>query len=81
MCIRDRYDPELAGVPQVCFKVPTGGGKTFLAANSLKPIFASMPHIHPKACLLYTSLRNDAARSEPETVPRRSVLIISHRDV
>lgn len=27
------------------------------------------------------SLRNDAARSEPETVPRRSVLIISHRDV
>ena len=43
------YNPELAGVPQVCFKVPTGGGKTFLAANSLKPIFASMPHIHPKA--------------------------------
>lgn len=23
------YNPELAGVPQVCFKVPTGGGKTF----------------------------------------------------
>ena len=43
------YNPELAGVPQVCFKVPTGGGKTFLAANSLKQIFASMPHIHPKA--------------------------------
>lgn len=43
------YNPELAGVPQVCFKVPTGGGKTFLATNSLKPIFASMPHIHPKA--------------------------------
>ena len=43
------YNPELSGVPQVCFKVPTGGGKTFLAANSLKPIFASMPHIHPKA--------------------------------
>ena len=43
------YNPELAGVPQVCFKVPTGGGKTFLAANSLKPIFGSMPYIHPKA--------------------------------
>ena len=27
----------------------TGGGKTFLAANSIKPIFDSMPHIHPKA--------------------------------
>lgn len=33
----------------MCFKVPTGGGKTFLAANSIKPIFDSMPHIHPKA--------------------------------
>ena len=43
------YNSELAGVPQVCFKVPTGGGKTFLAANSIKPIFDSMPHIHPKA--------------------------------
>lgn len=43
------YNVELAGVPQVCFKVPTGGGKTFLATNSLKPIFGSMPHIHPKA--------------------------------
>lgn len=42
------YKMELAGVPQVCFKVPTGGGKTFLAANSIKPIFDSMPHIHPK---------------------------------
>lgn len=44
-----QYNSELAGVPQVCFKVPTGGGKTFLAANSIKPIFDSMPHIHPKA--------------------------------
>ena len=43
------YNSELAGVPQVCFKVPTGGGKTFLAANSIKPIFDSMSHIHPKA--------------------------------
>lgn len=43
------YNSELAGVPQVCFKVPTGGGKTFMAANSIKPIFDSMPHIHPKA--------------------------------
>lgn len=43
------YNSELAGVPLVCFKVPTGGGKTFLAANSIKPIFDSMPHIHPKA--------------------------------
>lgn len=43
------YNAEISGVPQVCFKVPTGGGKTFLAANAIKPIFESMPHMHPKA--------------------------------
>lgn len=43
------YNSTIKGVPQVCLKVPTGGGKTFLAANAIKPIFDSMPHIHPKA--------------------------------
>lgn len=43
------YNASLQGVPHVCLKVPTGGGKTFLAANAIKPIFDSMPHIHPKA--------------------------------
>ena len=43
------YNAVLQGVPHVCLKVPTGGGKTFLAANAIKPIFDSMPHIHPKA--------------------------------
>lgn len=43
------YNSEIPGIPQVCFKVPTGGGKTFLAANSIKPIFDSMPNVHPKA--------------------------------
>ena len=42
------YNNEISGVPQICFKVPTGGGKTFLAANSIKPIFDSMPNVHPK---------------------------------
>lgn len=43
------YNSEIPGIPQVCFKVPTGGGKTFLAANAIKPIFDSMPNVHPKA--------------------------------
>ena len=43
------YKTTLSGVPQVCIKVPTGGGKTFLAANAIKPIFDSMPGHHPKA--------------------------------
>lgn len=43
------YKTTLPGVPQVCIKVPTGGGKTFLATNAIKPIFDSMPGKHPKA--------------------------------
>ena len=39
------YHTVLTGVPHVCIKVPTGGGKTFIAASSIKPIFAAMPHI------------------------------------
>jgi type III restriction enzyme len=30
-----RYIDTLSGVPSVCVKVPTGGGKTFIAANAL----------------------------------------------
>ena len=33
------YQNIILGVPQVCFKVPTGGGKTFMAAASLKIIY------------------------------------------
>ncbi len=34
------YRDTLPGAPQVCLKVPTGGGKTYLAACALEPIFA-----------------------------------------
>lgn len=36
-------------VPDVCFKVPTGGGKTYLAASSVKPIFDSLPKMRSRA--------------------------------
>ncbi|MGN0833105.1 MAG: DEAD/DEAH box helicase family protein [Kiritimatiellia bacterium] len=36
------YKDDLGGVPNVCIKVPTGGGKTFLAA-SVKTIFDRLP--------------------------------------
>ena len=32
----------LPGVANVCLKVPTGGGKTFLAANAIEPIFHAL---------------------------------------
>jgi len=33
------YKNNVPNVPHVCVKVPTAGGKTYLAANALKPIF------------------------------------------
>lgn len=36
------YHDTVKSTPHVCFKVPTGGGKTFLACNSVRPIFDSM---------------------------------------
>ena len=43
------YANKIPGVPSVCMKVPTGGGKTFLAAAAIKPIFDSMPGRRAKA--------------------------------
>ena len=33
------YSNAIKGVPHVCMKVPTGGGKTFMACSSIKHIF------------------------------------------
>ena len=37
-----RYQNFLPHVPNVCLKVPTGGGKTFIAANAIAPIFNAL---------------------------------------
>ena len=37
------YKDILPGVPNLCFKVPTGGGKTFIACNAIRSVFASLP--------------------------------------
>ncbi len=43
------YRPVIPGVPSVCLKVPTGGGKTFIAASALKPLFDAMPQLQTRA--------------------------------
>ncbi len=43
------YQDILPGVPDLCLKVPTGGGKTFLACNAVKPIFDGLPDMKIKA--------------------------------
>lgn len=42
------YNDAIAGVPHVCLKVPTGGGKTFMACASLKYLFDKLPPNRPK---------------------------------
>ncbi|WP_319562527.1 DEAD/DEAH box helicase family protein [Marispirochaeta sp.] len=37
------YQEVVDGVPHVCLKVPTAGGKTYIACNSLRQIFESLP--------------------------------------
>ena len=37
------YSDDIAGVPNACIKVPTGGGKTFIAANAVRTIFDGLP--------------------------------------
>lgn len=42
------YNNVITDVPHVCLKVPTGGGKTFMACTSVKRLFAAMPLDKPK---------------------------------
>ncbi len=42
------YDNSIKGVPRVTVKVPTAGGKTFIACNALKTIFDSFPLDKPR---------------------------------
>ena len=42
------YNNAIDGVPHICMKVPTGGGKTFMACASVRPIYDAMPISKPK---------------------------------
>lgn len=43
------YVNTVAGVPRITLKVPTAGGKTFIACNALRHIFDSLPQEATKA--------------------------------
>ena len=42
------YKNNVANVPHVCIKVPTAGGKTFIAVNAIKTIFECFARTNPK---------------------------------
>lgn len=43
------YKNNVTGVPHICMKVPTAGGKTFMAANAIKTIFDAYDFKNAKA--------------------------------
>ena len=47
------YDNSIKGVPRVTVKVPTAGGKTFIACNAMKPIFNSFPLEKPRVVVWF----------------------------
>ncbi len=42
------YQNKVINAPHVCMKVPTGGGKTFMACSAVKRIFDKLPAAKPK---------------------------------
>ena len=60
------YKDSIKGTPHVCFKVPTGGGKTFLACAAVKVILEAMPQgknkvvvwLVPSNAILEQTIRN-----------------------
>lgn len=67
------YNNAIKAVPHVCMKVPTGGGKTYLACAALKRIINEMPNDKPKVVvwlvpsdsILTQTLRNLSNPSHP----------------
>ena len=45
------YKDNVKCVPHICVKVPTAGGKTFIACNALKTIFDAFDYDRPKSVL------------------------------
>src|SRR5664279_454992 len=43
------YKNNIPKVPHICVKVPTAGGKTFIACNAIKTIFDTFDYDRPKA--------------------------------
>lgn len=46
-----QYRYTIPHVPHICLKVPTGGGKTFIACSAVKPIFDHLPAGKPKVVI------------------------------
>lgn len=67
------YKNNVPRVPHICVKVPTAGGKTFIACNAIKTIFDAFDYDRPKAVvwlvpsitILEQTIKNLKASSHP----------------
>lgn len=67
------YKNNIPGIPHVCVKVPTAGGKTFIACNALRSIFDAFPTnknkiviwLVPSITILEQTLRNLRTAEHP----------------
>ena len=53
------YNNSIQSVPHVCMKVPTGGGKTFMACAALRPIFEALPFLKEKLVIWLVPSQSD----------------------
>ncbi len=70
--IIEPYKDNVKGAPHVCHKVPTGGGKTFIAAAALKvamshinPLYKMVVWLVPSNAILEQTLRNLRNKQHP----------------
>lgn len=66
------YKNNIPNVAHVCIKVPTAGGKTFIACNALEPIFQSIPTqtkaviwLVPSVTILEQTIKNLSNSTHP----------------
>ncbi|MFN4257095.1 MAG: DEAD/DEAH box helicase, partial [Saprospiraceae bacterium] len=67
------YKENVPGVPHLCLKVPTGGGKTLLACAAVEPVFRAYPMLKSRAVvwlvpslpILEQTLKNLRDKSHP----------------
>ena len=67
------YNNAIAGVSHVCMKVPTGGGKTFMACAALRPVYDALPPglprvvvwLVPSRAILEQTFRNLSSPGHP----------------
>lgn len=47
------YNDQIKGVPNITIKVPTAGGKTYIACKALRHIFRTYPQEKPKVVVWF----------------------------